>query len=75
MCECKCHCTFDILAMHQGRRWNGRPASFAPFISNTNVLKDGKLDVAEAQAIARCGYYSYTVVKETRKRHMRHDYP
>jgi flavin reductase (DIM6/NTAB) family NADH-FMN oxidoreductase RutF len=29
------------------------------------VLTDGKLDIRKTQPIARCGYYEYTVVKET----------
>ncbi|KAJ5549688.1 hypothetical protein N7535_002375 [Penicillium sp. DV-2018c] len=29
------------------------------------VLTDGKLDIQKTQPIARCGYYQYTVVKET----------
>jgi flavin reductase (DIM6/NTAB) family NADH-FMN oxidoreductase RutF len=29
------------------------------------VLKDGKIDVAKTQPIARCGYFDYAVVKET----------
>jgi flavin reductase (DIM6/NTAB) family NADH-FMN oxidoreductase RutF len=29
------------------------------------VLTDRKLDIREMQPIARCGYYEYTVVKET----------
>lgn len=54
--------------------WDDPPAS-REFTSNTSVLRDGKLDIPDAQTIAHYGYYSYTVVKETRKRHMRHDYP
>lgn len=30
-----------------------------------NVLTDGKIDLAKTQPIARCGYYEYTVVRET----------
>lgn len=30
-----------------------------------NVLTDGILDIRKTQPIARCGYYQYTVVKET----------
>lgn len=29
------------------------------------VLTDGILDIRKTQPIARCGYYQYTVVKET----------
>jgi hypothetical protein len=29
------------------------------------VLTDGILDIKKTQPIARCGYYQYTVVKET----------
>ncbi|KAJ5186736.1 hypothetical protein N7449_011500 [Penicillium cf. viridicatum] len=53
----QCHCTFDILATHQCRRWIGRSAGYARFTSNTSILTDGKLDIPEAQAIAHCGYY------------------
>ncbi|KAK1710614.1 hypothetical protein CaCOL14_008849 [Colletotrichum acutatum] len=30
-----------------------------------DVLTDGKLDVSKTQPIARCGYFQYTVVRET----------
>ncbi|KAJ0303906.1 hypothetical protein COL516b_006349 [Colletotrichum fioriniae] len=30
-----------------------------------DVLTDGKLDVTKTQPIARCGYFQYTVVRET----------
>lgn len=30
-----------------------------------SVLTDGKLDIRKTQPIARCGYYEYTVVKDT----------
>lgn len=32
---------------------------------NDDVITEGKLDVKKMQPIARCGYYDYTVVRET----------